>query len=268
MTKNKKKVDVNSEEHKQQQHERELRDLESKMSFISEPTYTFEIGESVVVGNLKDVVIHDILHDGKIVEIDYTHVNHNYGNPIYTYNQKMYQAWMDVNRANNNDYSLINNDDIRLSYFQAHLQSLLHKAYHFGINFDPEYQREYVWELNDKIKLIDSIFNNVDIGKFAFIHNSDRKWTKTGYSYEILDGKQRLRAILDFYEGRFSYKGFYFNDLSKRDQSFFTSYSANIAEVQEIGQEQTIRYFLMLNTGGRMMSEEHLNKVREMLMKD
>jgi uncharacterized protein with ParB-like and HNH nuclease domain len=72
-----------------------------------------------------------------------------------------------------------------------------------------------VWELEDKVALIDSIFNNVDIGKFAFIHlNYGEK-----YTYEILDGKQRMRAILDYYENRFQYKGKYFNELSCREQN-------------------------------------------------
>ena len=80
---------------------------------------------------------------------------------------------------------------------------------------NPDYQRDYVWELSDKQLLIDSIFNNIDIGKFAFIHLDYKTWNKTGYAYEILDGKQRLKTIIDFYENRFSYKGIYYNDLSK-----------------------------------------------------
>jgi uncharacterized protein with ParB-like and HNH nuclease domain len=141
------------------------------------------------------------------------------------------------------------------------MADIFSKVYFFGVNFEPDYQRDYVWELEDKIALIDSIFNNVDIGKFAFI----KKGYSEDYLYEVLDGKQRMRAILDFYEDRFQYKGFYYSDLSYEDQCHINYYNINVAEASEMTKEQTLRYFLMLNTGGKQMAKEQLEKVRHML---
>jgi hypothetical protein len=267
LSKAKKKIDVNSEEFKVQQHRDNLIRIEERLIHIPEPTVTFEIGESVRVGSLEDEIVFSILHGGKILEIDYTSVKSNYGNPIREEHQKGYWTWTDTRKKNDNVNSLIENDDIRLNYSQTHLRGLLTKVYHFGVDFNPDYQRDYVWDKSDKVKLIDAIYKNVDIGKFAFVRVSDRKWEDNGhiYSYEILDGKQRLRAILDYYENRFPYKGFYFNDLSRRDQNHMMEYSVNVAEVSELTYEQTLRYFLMLNTSGRIMSEEHLDKVRQLL---
>ncbi|WP_145413368.1 DUF262 domain-containing protein [Paenibacillus xylanexedens] len=263
----KKKNEINQEELDQAAHERELKELEEKLHLISEPTYSFEIGESVYVGSLEDVVVIDCLHDGKIIEVSYTFTNSNYGKAIRKENQKRYCLWTDIRKPNTNRESYVKNEDIRLSYSQTGLESLFHKAYYFGVDFDPEYQRDYVWNESDKVKLIDAIFNNVDIGKFALIHLSDEEWTNNGYkySYEILDGKQRYRAILDYYESRFKYKGMYYKDLSPKDQLHFKRYTISIAETRNLDREQKLRYFLMLNTGGRIMSEEHLDVVRELL---
>ncbi|MCP1185038.1 DUF262 domain-containing protein [Paenibacillus sp. 1781tsa1] len=263
----KRKNEVNQEELAQAAHERALKELEEKLHLISEPTYIFEIGEPVSLGALEDVVVLANLHEGKIVELGYTSVKTNYGNPIRNENQKGYWLWTEIRKLNSNRDSHVKNEDIRLSYSQMGLESLFHKAYYFGVDFDPEYQRNYVWNESDKVKLIDAIFNNVDIGKFAFIHLSDEEWEANGrkYSYEILDGKQRLRAILDFYESRFKYKGLYFKDMSPRDQLHFRRYAISSAETRNLDREQKLRYFLMLNTGGRIMSEEHLDVVRELL---
>ena len=129
----------------------------------------------------------------------------------------------------------------------------------------PIFYIEFVWELEDKVSLIDSIFNNVDIGKFTFLHYDDQRWTETGFGYEIIDGKQRLRTILDFYEDRFAYKGRLFSELSHRDRNHFKNYPIMEAELHNLTREQILRYFIMLNTGGRIMAKEQIDKVRGML---
>jgi hypothetical protein len=129
---------------------------------------------------------------------------------------------------------------------------------------DADYQRDYVWTLQDKHNLIDSIFNNIDIGKFVFIM---LKWEEhpLNYLYEVLDGKQRINAVTEFYENRFTYNGLFFNQLSKWEQWHFKEYHVNVAEISNITREQKIRYFLTLNVSGKVMDKEHLKKVENML---
>jgi len=256
------KKELSLEEQKQNR----LLDVLRNLYLIPEPTYRFSVGDRVTIGNLKDVYISAIHNDHKIYEIDYTSIDNNYGKPITNEHQWMYVKWVDIRAyLESESESLLKNTDIRLNYTQTTLSGLLNKAYSFGINFEPEYQREFVWNLEDKVSLIDSIFNNVDIGKFTFIYYESEQWQETGFSYEILDGKQRLRAILDYYEDRFKYKGKLFSELSHRDRWHFESYGVVNAEAHNITKEQILRYFIMLNTGGRIMAKEQIDKVRGML---
>ena len=72
------------------------------------------------------------------------------------------------------------------------------------IDMNPEYQREgRLWSRADKAFLIDSILNGYDIPK---IYMADftvgvAKLNRKGLPYAIIDGKQRLEAIFDFYSG-------------------------------------------------------------------
>jgi hypothetical protein len=256
----KKKEEKTKDQIEQEYMERELNGLKKKLYLIPEPTNVLNKGDKVTIGALQDVFIEDVLENGKIYLINYTRVDNNYGRPIRNENQRRYVQWMDVRLINNESESLIQNRDLRLNYSQRHLGDIFSKAYYFGIDFEPDYQRDYVWELNDKVELIDSIFNNVDIGKFVYV-----RVDKEDYLYEILDGKQRIRAILDYYEDRFSYKGKKFSQLSIRDQDHFDSYSINVAEISNVTEEQALRYFLKLNITGKTMDKEHLDKVRERL---
>lgn len=80
--------------------------------------------------------------------------------------------------------------------------------------------------------------------------------------YEVLDGKQRLSALQEFFEDRITYKGKYFSQLTQRDQNHFGNYSISLAESQnELTEKQKLEYFIQLNTTGRVMDKQHLKKV-------
>lgn len=73
------------------------------------------------------------------------------------------------------------------------------------INLNPEYQRMGgVWTLTKKRLLIDSIINDYDIPKLYFHLLSDETQRKTGFRYAVIDGRQRLEAIWDFLDGKFT----------------------------------------------------------------
>lgn len=127
------------------------------------------------------------------------------------------------------------------------------------------YQRGYVWTKEDKELLIDSVFNNIDIGKFVLVHLSDYEYLERGRSYEILDGKQRLSTLIEFYENRFPYKGKYYNDLSYKDKRTFNRLTISVANVHETDKKTVLKYFLMLNRTGRSMDKTYLDKVEQML---
>jgi hypothetical protein len=257
----KKEVQKSQEELVVEKLDREIREKRDGLCLVNEPTYFFNIGDKVNIGNLENVVVSAVYNDGKIYEITYSSTHTNYGNPYQTHGHKLIVYWMDIRKTNDSKESLIQNIDLRLNYSQRDLGDILSKVFHFGVNFEPDYQRDYVWELEDKVSLVDSIFNNIDIGKFVFI----RKNYTNERLYEVLDGKQRINAILDFYEDRFQYKGKYFSDLSYRDQNHFEGYTVNIAEISDITPKQVLQYFLMVNKTGRVMSKEQLVKVEKML---
>ena len=233
-----------------------------KLAYLPFPTYFFEIGDEVQIGNLEDVFVVNIFEDGKLYEIDYTFIDNNYGNPIRNEHKRGYVTWLEIRPLSSKDNGIIFNEDLQLHYSQRDIMGLLGNLYNFRGNLNPDYQRGYVWTLEDDEALIDSIFNNIDIGKFVWVK---LPYSKDGFWSEILDGKQRMRAIASFYENRFSYNGLYFNDLSHHEKYHFKNYHISYAELNNISMEQKLRYFLTLNRTGKVMDNEHLSKVQQML---
>lgn len=73
------------------------------------------------------------------------------------------------------------------------------------IDFDPPYQRKgRLWSEHDKAYLIDSILNGFDVPKLylADFQFGDSALNERRLPYAIIDGKQRLEAIFDFFDNR------------------------------------------------------------------
>jgi hypothetical protein len=226
------------------------------------PTYRFNIGDFVHLGNLKNTKIIDIFDDGKFYEIQYDTVPSEYSRDEATFNNTRFVCWYKIRPLNlNTSAEFIKNDDIRLNYIQTSISHILSNVLYFGLDLNPDYQRGLVWAEQDKELLINSIFNNLDIGKFVFVF----KGYSEGNIYEILDGKQRVSAIVDFYLNKFPYNGKYYNELSYYEQCFFENYNINIAQLEEISLKQKYRYFLLLNKTGKPVDKEHLERVEKLL---
>jgi hypothetical protein len=64
----------------------------------------------------------------------------------------------------------------------------------------PQYQRGSVWTRKQKQLLMDSIFRGMDIPKLYLRSLDDG----APYTFEVVDGQQRLRTIWEFYDGEYA----------------------------------------------------------------
>lgn len=129
----------------------------------------------------------------------------------------------------------------------------------------PNFQRDYVWTDEDKIKLIESIFDNIEIGRIVLHEEFNPKKSKDTWCYEVIDGKQRLGAILDYTKDKFKVRGKLFSDLIDLDKKGFSFVTIPVSEVKNLPRKYQLDLFIKVNTTGVRMSEEHLNKVKDEL---
>lgn len=175
----------------------------------------------------------------------------------------------------------------RINFYNNDIQSLLWKMGYDGgenwqkINFDPYvidvngekqyYQRGLVWALEQKQLLIESIYNDIEIGKFLLRYNTwsrmEKEEAETGimHSFDCVDGKQRLNTILEFVHNKFpDIYGNYWDDLSANAQRRFFNYgNLSMGELPESStDEDVIDNFLTLNFTGIPMSKEHIEFIK------
>src|SRR5215212_8594960 len=68
------------------------------------------------------------------------------------------------------------------------------------LNLRPEYQRRLVWDHKKKSLFIESLLMNVPVPP-VFLYEYDLS------RYEVMDGQQRLNAIIEFYEDKLALTG-------------------------------------------------------------
>ncbi|MGE6756624.1 DUF262 domain-containing protein [Corallococcus interemptor] len=136
---------------------------------------------------------------------------------------------------------------------------------------DPEYQRRHRWSAERKSRLIESFLMNVPVPP-VFLYERDLA------RFEVMDGRQRLTALSDFYANKFELTGLqYWSDLEGRKYSQLPSkvrdgidrrYISSIILLKETAasEEQAAMLkkmvFERLNSGGvKLGSQETRNAV-------
>jgi len=220
----------------------------------------FSVGDDVFVGFLKECKVEQILEDGKFIVFSFLDKGSSRGTTYNNGRKFRVSPWIDL-MPSVEQIDRFGKTHVIHNTISSGLSSIIHNVYHRGIINNPDYQRGYAWTEEDKKELIKSIFEGCDIGKFIFInkpHPENR--------LEVLDGKQRLSAIMGYIEGYFKYKGFFFHELSRADQRAFKSLMIQSIELDgdRTSKKEILKLFLTVNHAGVPQTAGHIAKIQEM----
>lgn len=137
------------------------------------------------------------------------------------------------------------------------------------------YQRKLVWTLEEKQKFIDSLMYGYPVPLILLAES--RRGDRT--VYEIIDGMQRLNAVMSFLENEFSVHGQYFNldtmaetkarldagELAQREPKMdrdtcvkIASYTVPLSIYESSEAQRVDEVFRRINSGGRKLSRQEL----------
>lgn len=122
-----------------------------------------------------------------------------------------------------------------------------------GLILNPDFQRRAVWTTSAKILLIDTILRQLPIPK-VYIRTRIDVRTKSA-TREVVDGQQRLRAIIEFTQDKFmlssrakAFAGLRYSDLDPEDQSRFLSYPIAVDQLVNASDTHVLEVFARLNS--------------------
>ena len=139
------------------------------------------------------------------------------------------------------------------------------------IDLNPQWQRGPVWSPARRSLLIDSILRDMDIPKIYLLHCPPG----AAFTYEAVDGQQRLRAIFDFADDKFELRhttalpaidgidiaGHSISSLNKRLVRRFDTFQISVAEIASADHDQVRQLFLRLQMGVALNPAELRNAI-------
>lgn len=137
-----------------------------------------------------------------------------------------------------------------------------------SLAISPKFQRRAIWSLAARSFLIDTIMREMPIPPIylRLTQDEDRSHSVN----EVIDGQQRIRAVLDFIDGNFAlsgsldspYKGMSFDDLESVDQDKIYNYSFNCEIFSGLNDQDVLTIFERLNTHSISLNAQELRNGR------
>jgi len=124
---------------------------------------------------------------------------------------------------------------------------------------NPDFQRNKVWTEPAKVYLIDSILRQVSLPKFYIRTRIDLATRRT--LREVVDGQQRLSAILDFADDKITltkrageFKGYRYSTLPQDLQEIFLNYNLAVEQLVNASDSDVLEVFARLNSYGTTLN--------------
>lgn len=208
--------------------------------------------ESIWMYEGSDVRVKDILADGKVCRI--SGIDNNKERYVLT---RELRSCVICNRI------LFQESNIHFDDSKTILNDVISKMFYFGLDLNPEYQRDLVWTWEQKQAFVKSLFQESFHPGVFFLHlNND----KSKYRYEVIDGKQRINAIISFVLNliplNFGEEDIYYKDLRPYDIRKFKNRMIYYNTAKNLTLEQKIKLFLDLNSTGVKMDDTHINLLK------
>jgi hypothetical protein len=132
----------------------------------------------------------------------------------------------------------------------------------------PEFQRRSVWGRPAKAFLIDTLLRGLPVPPIYLRVRQDKQ--KSRLVREVIDGQQRISAVIDFIDGRFRllpssdarWASKEFDELDERDQDLIRTYPFFCEVFHSISDAQVLEVFARLNTYSVQLNAQELRNGR------
>ena len=148
----------------------------------------------------------------------------------------------------------------------AYLEEWLSMQMTQGFTMEPDFQRAHVWTERQQVRYVEFILRGGSGARDIMCNHPN--WQSAGHGpYELVDGKQRLTAVLAFMRGQIRVFGHTFSEYE--DKQFLRFHAGLKWHVNELAtRREVLQWYLDLNAGGVVHTNEELDRVRTLLAKE
>ena len=154
----------------------------------------------------------------------------------------------------------------RVEYSPITIQELINGKERAELNLNPWYQRRSTWSQAQKAYLINTILERKPVPSLYIRHSLDIAKEKS--IKEVVDGQQRIRAILEYVNNAFAARHpayetkLKFSELSRSEKSSFRMTSLSVGYLLEASDTDVIEIFGRLNSVAKTLNLQEKRNAR------
>lgn len=148
----------------------------------------------------------------------------------------------------------------------GYLESWLAGQIEYGLDLDPDFQREHVWTKDQQRAYIEYVLQGGEVGQTLIFNCTNWDDANTPGIFVLVDGKQRMEAVRSFL--RDEIKVFGDNVCSEMGKLTMIGPTFIVRICKLMTKADTLRLYLSINAGGTPHSTAEIKRVQKMLAKE
>ena len=130
------------------------------------------------------------------------------------------------------------------------------------VDMNPDFQRGYVWTQQQKEQYVEWILRNGESGKDLYFNHPG--WFKSWEGQMVIvDGKQRIEAVLGFIHNEVKAYGYYRKEYRDKWSMIQCCFHIHVADLKT--REEVLKWYLDMNTGGTYHTDAEIDKVKKLI---
>jgi hypothetical protein len=137
----------------------------------------------------------------------------------------------------------------------------------YHLDLSPDFQRAHVWTREQQIAYVEYCLMGGEVGKVITLNSPDwlQERGETQPVMELVDGKQRIEAVLAFLRDEISIFGHKRSEIKGEMRGHKAGFKFRICALTT--RQEILQLYLNINAGGTPHTREEIQKVRDMLSK-
>jgi hypothetical protein len=135
----------------------------------------------------------------------------------------------------------------------------------YGLELDPDFQRAHVWDENKQRRYVEYVLRGGKSSRTIYFNCATWMGTRTTVEspVQLVDGKQRIEAVRAFLNGHITAFDSYIHEFEDNLPWMGTDFVFVVNDLKT--RAEVLQWYLDLNSGGVVHTEEELEKVRKLL---
>lgn len=133
----------------------------------------------------------------------------------------------------------------------------------YRLDVNPPFQRPHVWSLSQKVRYCEFILKGGTTGKDIYLNCPDWNRAVNITDYVLVDGKQRLDAVLGFMNDEFPVFGAYRSEYTDAPHDVRHVFHWHVNDLTTW--DEILQWYLDLNRGGVIHTDDEITRVQALL---